>query len=92
MAEDMINVASFLSNQSEIIVKLDLSYNDFGDKGLIYLIEGYLSLEENCLSHLNMIGCDLGAEGIKSLCETADTLKLKSLRLACNKLCGRVSK
>lgn len=88
----MIKVASFLSNRSQIIVKLDLSYNDFGDKGLIYLIEGYLSLEENCLGHLNVIGCDLGAEGMKALCETAHTLKLKSLRLACNKLHGRVGK
>lgn len=89
MAEDMVPLASFLLDRPQII-KLDLSYNDFGDEGLINLVKGYLSLESNCLRHLNVIGCDLGAEGVNALCKTAYTLKLKSLRLACNKLKKKV--
>lgn len=85
----MIIVSSYLSKRPQII-KLDLSYNDIGDEGIKYLVEGYLSDYENSLIYLNIIGCSIGWKGVNHLCETAETLELKTLRLACNKLRGQV--
>ncbi|KAK4879463.1 hypothetical protein RN001_007609 [Aquatica leii] len=80
---DMIKVAEFLL-KNEIIVKLDVSYNDIGDRGIELLTTGYLS-RCNSLEHLNLMGCNITAEGIQFLVDCSDTLKLCSLRLTGNK-------
>lgn len=81
----MHKVAVFLSYNLEI-VKLDLCYNNIGDKGVEILVEKYFSRIDNTLEHLNLVGCNIEGKGIESLASTAETLRLETLRINGNKL------
>lgn len=81
----MEKVAAFMKNNPDI-VKLDLSYNDIGDKGIEFLVDGYL-VEAATLKHLNIMSCSLTWEGTKKLCDAADSLtSLEVLRINGNKI------
>ncbi|KAB0798060.1 hypothetical protein PPYR_09053 [Photinus pyralis] len=83
--QDMFKISSFLQN-NKIIVKLDLCYNEIGDKGVELLVDHYLSNEGNTLAHLNLGSCGISHKAVESLLTASSTLKLKSLRLNGNKL------
>ncbi|KAK5646258.1 hypothetical protein RI129_004722 [Pyrocoelia pectoralis] len=83
--QDMLKVSPFLQ-KNKAIVKLDLCYNEIGDKGVQVLVDDYLSMEDNTLIHLNLVSCGIGPKGVCSLLKASLTLKLKSLRLNGNKL------
>lgn len=85
---DMYKISNFLCTYPEI-VKLDLCYNDIGDEGIEILVDRYLS-EENNLTYLNLLGCNITWKGVQFLCQSCRTLKLKTLRLNGNKLGSEV--
>ncbi|CAH1117752.1 unnamed protein product [Phaedon cochleariae] len=85
-AKDMHCIANFLNAHREI-TRLDLSYNDFGDKGLMILSDEYFS-RENDLLHINIMHCDIGVEGLE-LFSCSECLHLKSCRLNGNKIGSR---
>lgn len=80
----MVKIARFLIDHPEV-VKVNLCYNNIGNKGLKDFARMYLHYENN-LQHLNLMGCDLTGKGMKYFCKCADTLKLKTLRVNGNKL------
>ncbi|KAF5282721.1 hypothetical protein FQR65_LT02718 [Abscondita terminalis] len=84
-SEDMLRVACFLKRFNNV-VQVDLCYNAIGDLGIEYLADGCLSCCCNNLEHLNLMGCDITARGIKAIAECWNTLRLRSLRLASNKI------
>lgn len=80
----MVKVSKFLVDHPEI-VKLDLCYNNIGNKGLAQLVLLYLRYENN-LQHLNLVGCDLTGKAMRYFCKCPTTFKLKTLRVNGNKL------
>nr|XP_023030065.1 leucine-rich repeat-containing protein 34 [Leptinotarsa decemlineata] len=82
-AEDMHKIAAFLISNPEII-SLDMCYNNIGDKGLKILSENFFN-QDNKLAHINLMCCDIRAEGMKSFSSSA-FLKLKSCRINGNNI------
>lgn len=89
IAEDMQKVAKFMYD-NPTIVKLDLCYNDFGDDGLAFLVDEYLT-QPNNLKHLNIASCNITWVGMSKLCDAADTMKsLETLIITGNKMGSEV--
>ncbi|XP_076273168.1 uncharacterized protein LOC143204505 [Rhynchophorus ferrugineus] len=81
--EDMPELSNFLKSHPEV-TSVDLAYNDLGNFGMEILAKEYF-VQENNMKYLNLLHCDLNAEGMKHLSEAA-CLRLEGIRLVGNKL------
>lgn len=88
--EDMKQVGLFIAVHPEI-VKLDLSYNTIGNKGLYQLFNNSICANLQ-MNHLNLMHCKINNKGLEYLTNIIDRLELKTLRLTGNKLQTIVSK
>lgn len=79
----MKQIAYFMVNHPEI-VSVDLCYNNFGDVGLKHLSQIYFDVE-NQLRSLNIMHCDITADGMESF-SSSKYLYLQKCRLNGNKL------